>query len=121
MLHSKDGFRPPKYVGGKTVCMFLIYTLYVQTVNFIDKMCTDYSQILLYTFTRLKNTLPDRQETTFFLSDICVFLSGTRIMDKTTKITYGEFLLICLSYRAQELCTDYAKFLFSHSILRRKP
>jgi len=43
--------------------MFLIYTLYVRTVSFNDKMYTDYSQILLYTFSRLKDTLPDRQTT----------------------------------------------------------
>jgi len=79
--------------------MFLINTLYVQTVSFNDKKYTDHSQILLYTFIRLKNTLPDGQEATF-LSDIWVFLSETRIIDKPTKITYGEFRLICLSYRA---------------------
>jgi hypothetical protein len=100
--------------------MFLIYTLYVQIVTFNDKMYTNYSQILLRTFIRLKNTLPNKQETNF-LSDICVFFSGRRIMDKPIKITNGEFRLICLSYRAKEPCSDYVKLLFSHSTLRRKP
>jgi hypothetical protein len=99
--------------------MFLTYTLCVHIVSFNDKTYTNYSHILLHTFIRFKNTLPNRQETTF-LSDICVFLSGRRKMDKPIKITNGEFRLICLSYRAKEPCTDYAKFLFSHSTLRRK-
>jgi len=92
----------------------------VQIVSSKDKMYTKYSRILLYTFIKLKNTLPHRQETTF-VSDICVFLSGRIIMDNPIKITNGEFRLIYLSHRAQEPCTDYAKFLFKHSNLRRKP
>jgi hypothetical protein len=99
--------------------MFLIHILNVQIVSFEDTMYTKYSRILLCTFIGLKNTLPNRQETTF-VSDICVFLSGRKIM-VTLKVTNGEFRLICLSYRAKEPCTDYAKFLFRNSTLRRKP
>jgi len=46
--------------------MFLIHTLHVQTVSCNGKMYTNYSQILLYTFIRLKNMLPATKKQLFF-------------------------------------------------------
>lgn len=47
--------------------MFLIHILYVKIVGFNGKMYKGRSRILLYTFIRLKNTLPNRKETTFIV------------------------------------------------------
>ena len=101
--------------------MFLICILYTCKLLVLMIRCTQ-TILNFYCIHSLDSRIhyqTDKRQ--FFLSDICVFLSGRRIMDKPTKITNGEFRLICLSYRAQEPCTDYVKFLFSHSTLPRKP